>query len=79
MITFFYRYMRPLIEAGKLYIALPPLFLLKDGKEEISEIRSIEFRNVSFKYPRTENYILKNVSFKISNKEKVSLVVESKT
>ena len=46
----------------------------KDGKEEISEIRSIEFRNVSFKYPRTENYILKNVSFKISNKEKVSLV-----
>jgi len=35
LLTFFYRYMKPLIEAGKLYIALPPLFLLKDGKEEI--------------------------------------------
>ncbi len=34
LLTFFYRYMRPLIEAGKLYIALPPLFLLKSGKEE---------------------------------------------
>lgn len=35
LLTFFYRYMKPLIEAGKLYIALPPLFLLKDGKEEV--------------------------------------------
>ena len=35
LLTFFYRYMKPLIETGKLYIALPPLFLLKDGKEEI--------------------------------------------
>lgn len=35
LLTFFYRYMKPLIEAGKLYIALPPLFLLKNGKEEV--------------------------------------------
>lgn len=34
LLTFFYRYMRPLIEAGRLYIALPPLFLIKDGKEK---------------------------------------------
>ena len=33
LITFFYRYMRPLIEAGKLYIAMPPLYLIKSGKE----------------------------------------------
>jgi len=35
LMTFFYRYMRPLIEAGRLYIALPPLFLIKNGKEKI--------------------------------------------
>jgi topoisomerase-4 subunit B len=32
LMTFFYRYMRPLIEAGKLYIALPPLYKLDYGK-----------------------------------------------
>ena len=35
LMTFFYRYMKPLIEAGRLYIALPPLFLIKNGKEHI--------------------------------------------
>lgn len=44
------------------------------GKEPINKIETIEFKNVSFKYPRTENYILNNVSFKIDSKEKVSLV-----
>ena len=34
LMTFFYRYMKPLIEAGRLYIALPPLFLIKNGKEQ---------------------------------------------
>lgn len=34
ILTLFFRYMRSIIEKGYLYIALPPLYLLKRGKDE---------------------------------------------
>ena len=49
LLTFFYHYMRPLIETGRLYIALPPLYKLDYGKgkkyyaysdEELNDIKS---------------------------------------
>jgi len=33
LLTFFFRYMRPLIEAGKVFIALPPLYKLSNKKK----------------------------------------------
>lgn len=40
----------------------------------ISGIQSLEFRNVSFKYPNSERYAISNVSFTLNKNEKLAIV-----
>lgn len=48
---------------------------VKDGRRlEDTNNCTIEFKNVSFKYPRSKDYTLKNVSITIEGKEKLSVV-----
>ncbi|HRI45437.1 MAG TPA: DNA topoisomerase subunit B, partial [Fimbriimonadaceae bacterium] len=54
LLTFFYRYMRPLIEHGHIYLAQPPLFVIKAGVNERYYAMSNEERDE----------ILKNLSRK---------------
>ena len=51
LLTFFYRFMRPLIEAGMLYIANPPLYALDFGKykEYVATDEDLERRKKEIK------------------------------
>jgi len=75
-----------MIEVGLTYLQmlhyLGPFIELVELEEEASvgsiplneEIRTIEFRNVTFSYPRSDEIILNNVSFTINAKEKNAIV-----
>ncbi len=47
---------------------------ITDGGKEAEKFESLEFKNVTFKYPDTSKVILKNVSFKINKGETIAIV-----
>lgn len=49
LLTFFWTYMRPLIEAGHVYIAQPPLYRIKSGKNDQWYAKNEEERDVILK------------------------------
>lgn len=51
----------------------------KDKQTGLQEkgVGTVEFRNVTFKYPNADNYVLDNVSFKIFHGERIAIVGEN--
>ena len=54
LLTFFYRYMKPLIAAGHIYLAQPPLFVVKVGNNERHYAHDAEERDEIIKSTRRE-------------------------
>ena len=53
LLTFFFRFMRPLIEAGFIYIAQPPLYGIKQGKKEYYCLDERELEETLAQLPAT--------------------------
>lgn len=65
------------VSARRINEVLNEKITIKDGKlkEEITkEVGTVEFRDVSFKYPDAEEYLLKNISFKAKRGETVAII-----
>lgn len=61
------------IEYYNSFISWKPI-ISNNGTKKLNKLNSIIFQNVSFKYPNTDNFVLKNVSFEIKKGEKIGLV-----
>ena len=64
------------VSANRINEVLDTEITIKDGNFDgnSKEIGTVEFKNVSFKYPNAEEYILKNISFKANKGETVAFI-----
>lgn len=58
LMTFFYRFMRPLVETGHLYIAQPPLYRLTYQGHHYYAFNDAELENIKSKLPANARYAL---------------------
>ena len=66
---------RAQVSAQRINEVLDTEITIKDGTlESKKEVGTIEFRNVSFKYPDAEEYVLKNISFKANKGDTVAFI-----
>src|SRR3989344_2807486 len=50
LLTLFYRYMKPLVENGNIYLAMPPLYRISKGKEYLYVYNDAELEKVKTKF-----------------------------
>ncbi len=66
---------RAQVSASRINEVLDTSVSVVDGKiTNKDEIGTVEFRNVSFKYPDAEEYVLKNISFKANKGDTVAFI-----
>lgn len=68
---------RAQVSAARINEVLDTELTIKDGEldsDKTKEIGTVEFKNVSFKYPDAEEYLLENISFKAEKGETVAFI-----
>ncbi|MBR3325653.1 MAG: ABC transporter ATP-binding protein [Clostridia bacterium] len=68
---------RAQVSAKRINEVMDTEITIKDGnidKDTTKEVGTVEFRNVSFKYPDAEEYLLKDISFKANKGETVAFI-----
>ena len=68
---------RAQVSARRINEVLDSDIAVKDGKLDVKdtkELGTVEFKNVSFKYPDADEYLLKNISFKVNRGETIAFI-----
>ena len=68
---------RAQVSANRINEVLDTNITIKDGNintNKTNEVGTVEFKNVSFKYPDADEYLLKNISFKANKGETVAFI-----
>lgn len=68
---------RAQVSAGRINEVIDEEEKIKDGnvsKSHSDIVGTVEFRNVSFKYPDADEYLLKNISFKVNKGETIAFI-----